>query len=50
MSVAQLKDQGFVSRGWLGVQVQDVTRETAESLEWTRLKGLWFLKYWLIVR
>ncbi len=29
--VAQLKDQGFVSRGWLGVQVQDVTRELAES-------------------
>ena len=29
--VEQLKAQGHVSRGWIGVQVQDVTRELAES-------------------
>lgn len=29
--VEQLKSQGKVSRGWLGVQIQDVTRELAES-------------------
>lgn len=29
--VAQIKDQGYVSRGWLGVVIQDVTRELAES-------------------
>ena len=27
----QLKDDGHVSRGWLGVLIQDVTRELAES-------------------
>jgi serine protease Do len=30
--VAQLKDKGFVSRGWIGVQIQPVTSEIAESL------------------
>nr|VFK52387.1 MAG: serine protease Do [Candidatus Kentron sp. TUN]VFK52900.1 MAG: serine protease Do [Candidatus Kentron sp. TUN] len=29
--VEQLREQGRVSRGWLGVLVQDVTRELAES-------------------
>ena len=29
--VEQLKSEGRVSRGWLGVQIQDVTRELAES-------------------
>jgi serine protease Do len=29
--VSQIKDQGYVSRGWLGVLIQDVTRELAES-------------------
>ena len=29
--VAQIKSQGYVSRGWLGVIIQDVTRELAES-------------------
>lgn len=29
--VKQLKSQGYVSRGWLGVLIQDVTRELAES-------------------
>jgi serine protease Do len=27
----QLKEQGHVTRGWLGVMIQDVTRELAES-------------------
>jgi serine protease Do len=30
--VAQLKDKGTVTRGWLGVQIQPVTQEIAESL------------------
>jgi serine protease Do len=30
--VAQLKDHGNVSRGWIGVQIQPVTLEIAESL------------------
>jgi serine protease Do len=30
--VAQLKDNGFVSRGWIGVQIQPVTADVAESL------------------
>ncbi len=29
--VAQLKDTGSVSRGWLGVSIQDVNRDLAES-------------------
>lgn len=29
--VKQLKNKGYVSRGWLGVLIQDVTRELAES-------------------
>ena len=29
--VKQIKSQGYVSRGWLGVVIQDVTRELAES-------------------
>ena len=29
----QLKDKGRVSRGWLGVLIQDVTRELAESFD-----------------
>ena len=30
--VAQLKDKGKVSRGWIGVQIQPVTAEIADSL------------------
>ena len=30
--VAQLKDKGFVSRAWIGVQIQPVTSDIAESL------------------
>jgi serine protease Do len=30
--IAQLKDKGMVSRGWIGVHIQPVTAEIAESL------------------
>jgi serine protease Do len=30
--VAQLKDKGMVSRGWIGVQIQPVTADIADSL------------------
>jgi len=30
--VAQLKDEGSVTRGWLGVQIQPVTPDIADSL------------------
>jgi serine protease Do len=30
--VAQLKDKGFVSRGWIGLQIQPITSDIAESL------------------
>src|SRR5262249_57513200 len=30
--VAQLKDNGKVSRGWIGVQIQPVTAEIADNL------------------
>lgn len=32
MVIAQLKDKGVVTRGWLGIQVQPVTEGIAESL------------------
>ncbi len=37
--VEQIKDKGSVSRGWLGVQIQDVTRELAESFKMDRPYG-----------
>ncbi len=37
--VSQLKERGFVSRGWLGVMIQDVTRELAESFGMKQPKG-----------
>lgn len=37
--VEQLKSKGSVSRGWLGVQIQDVTRELAESFGMDRPYG-----------
>jgi serine protease Do len=39
MVVAQLKDKGVVTRGWLGVQVQPVTPGIAESLGLKRVEG-----------
>ncbi len=35
----QLKAEGKVSRGWLGVQIQDVTRELAESFGMKKPQG-----------
>ena len=37
--VDQLKTGGHVSRGWLGVQIQDVTRELAESFGMKKPQG-----------
>ncbi len=37
--VAQLKDKGTVTRGWIGVQIQPVTSEIAESLGMKRSEG-----------
>ena len=37
--VEQLKAQGHVSRGWLGVQIQNVTRELAESFGMKKPQG-----------
>ena len=35
----QLREEGRVSRGWLGVLIQDVTRELAESFDMKRPHG-----------
>jgi serine protease Do len=37
--VTQLKDKGKVTRGWIGVQIQDVTAELAENLGLTAARG-----------
>jgi serine protease Do len=37
--VAQLKDKGAVTRGWLGVQVQPVTADIADSLGLKQARG-----------
>jgi serine protease Do len=37
--VAQLKDKGSVTRGWLGVQVQPVTADIADSLGLKEARG-----------
>ncbi|HEY6860142.1 MAG TPA: Do family serine endopeptidase [Pseudolabrys sp.] len=37
--VAQLRDKGTVTRGWIGVQIQPVTAEIAESLGMKRSEG-----------
>ncbi len=37
--VQQLKEKGRVSRGWLGVLIQDVTRELAETFALSRPQG-----------
>jgi serine protease Do len=39
MVVAQLKDKGHVTRGWMGVQIQSVTPEIAESLGMKEARG-----------
>jgi serine protease Do len=37
--IAQLKDKGNVSRGWIGVQVQPVTPDIADSMGLKRAEG-----------
>ncbi len=37
--VAQLKDKGYISRGWLGVQVQPVTADIADGLGLKEARG-----------
>ena len=37
--VAQLKSKGKVTRGWIGVQIQDVTADLAENLGLTTARG-----------
>jgi len=39
MVVAQLKERGYVDRAWLGVQVQPVTAEIADSLGLKKAEG-----------
>ncbi len=39
MVVAQLKDTGHVTRGWMGVRVQPVTAEIADSLGLKKAEG-----------
>src|SRR5476649_1474041 len=37
--IAQLKDHGSVTRGWIGVQIQPVTQEIADSLGLKKAEG-----------
>jgi serine protease Do len=37
--IAQLKDKGVVTRGWLGVQIQPVTKGIADSLGMKKAEG-----------
>jgi len=37
--VPQLKERGYVERGWIGVQVQPVTKEIADSLGMNEAEG-----------
>jgi serine protease Do len=39
MVVAQLKDKGQVTRGWMGVQVQPVTQDIADSMGLKQAQG-----------
>ena len=39
MVVAQLKERGYVDRAWLGVQIQPVTAEIADSLGLKKAEG-----------
>ena len=37
--VAQLREHGSVTRGWIGVQIQPVTAEIADSLNLKSMRG-----------
>ena len=47
---SQLRESGYVTRGWLGVLIQDVTRELAESFDMDKPRGALWQKYWPTVR
>jgi serine protease Do len=38
--VAQLKEKGVVTRGWMGVQIQSVTPEIADGLNFKQARGV----------
>ena len=42
--VAQLRENGFVSRGWLGVVIQEVSKELAESFGLEKAEGALVVK------
>ena len=42
--VTQLRDRGRVSRGWLGILIDDVSPVLAESLDMDRPRGAWIAK------
>ncbi len=42
--VTQLRERGRVSRGWLGVLIDDVSPNMAESLDMDRPRGAWIAK------
>lgn len=39
MVISQLKDKGYVTRGWMGVQIQPVTANIADSLGMKKAEG-----------
>jgi serine protease Do len=39
MVVAQLREKGYVTRGWMGVQVQGVTKDIADGLGMKKTEG-----------
>src|SRR5690349_8415563 len=39
MVIAQLKDQGHVTRGWMGVQIQSITPAIADGLGMKEARG-----------
>ena len=46
--IDQLKDNGYVLRGWLGVYIQEVTRELAESFGMDKPWVPWLQKSWMV--
>jgi len=42
--IAQLKDKGTVSRGWIGVQIQPVTQDIADNLGMKKAEGAMVLE------
>ena len=42
--IKQLKEQGEVTRGWLGVSVQDISEEIAQSMQMEGVKGVFVVE------